>query len=291
MKKVIAIVGPTATGKTALSLYIKENIKDITLINGDAVQVYKGLDIGSDKVSREIQEKYPHHLLDVSTLDKKYTVYDFQKDSRSIIDNSKLSLIVGGSGFYIKASLYDYRFNKNTYDKEKYNKIISKGESHVKEYILSKDPNIEIDFTNDRKKDRALIRILNKEIPSENTFEDNKVYDSLIIYLDINRDILRERVLKRIENQLERGFESEVKSLLKYKDNIKDILGYREMLLYLDNEITIDEYKERLVNKTMQLAKRQKTWFKNKMDVEVFDALDESLKEKVLERIKKFLNE
>lgn len=291
MKKVIAIVGPTASGKTNLAINIKEKYPEITIINGDSVQVYKNLNIGSDKISYDIQKKYPHHLLDFVPLDKNYTVYNFQKDARKIINDNQISLIVGGSGFYIKSVLYDYRFRKNIYDKKEYERIIKKGDDYIKEYILSKDPNISLDFSNERKKLQALRRILNYEIPSENIYENNKVYNSLIIYLDLKRDVLRKRVEKRINEQLSRGFEKEVKSLLKYSDKLKNILGYREMIMHLKGDITISEYKERLINKTMNLAKRQKTWCKNKMEIEVFNAESNTLLDDVLKRIEVFIGE
>ena len=94
MKKVVAIVGPTASGKTNLAIFLKDKLNDITLINGDSVQVYKGLDIGSDKIDKSIQEKYPHHLLDKISLDFDYSVYNYQKDVRGIIEKSNYPLMV-----------------------------------------------------------------------------------------------------------------------------------------------------------------------------------------------------
>lgn len=287
MKKVVAIVGPTASGKTNLAIFLKDELNDITLINGDSVQVYKGLDIGSDKIDKSIQEKYPHHLLDKISLDFDYSVYNYQKDVRSIIENSNYPLIVGGSGFYIKSVLYDYKFIDNL-KRDNKSKILENSLDYKINYIKEHDPDCVIDFLNERKVDRVITKIINGDIPSKNNGEDNKIYDTFIIYLDIERGILKEKILKRIKAQLNNNFIDEVKSNLKYRDKLKNILGYKQMLDLIDGKINMDEYINLVLNNTMQLAKKQKTWFKNKMDIKIYDALSKSLYEDVLLDVKKF---
>lgn len=289
MKKIVVIVGPTASGKTKLAINLAKKIP-FSLINGDSVQIYKGLDIGSDKIGEDIRKDYPHYLLDEITLDNDYTVFDYQRDVRKYLDQFDYPLLVGGSGFYIKAAINDYHFVNETQDNKKVDKLLKKGLLKCKKYLLKKDPAINIDFTNERKVRRAIIQVMNNTLPSKNHDEDIPLYDSLIIYLDMPRDILREKVVLRINNQLANGFEEEVRSLIKYENKIKDILGYREMLEYIKSNINLEQYKELVTNKTMQLAKRQKTWFKNKMNVISFDALDNNLEDKVLIKIKEFLN-
>lgn len=289
MKKIVVIVGPTASGKTKLAINLAKKIP-FSLINGDSVQIYKGLDIGSDKIGEDIRKDYPHYLLDEITLDNDYTVFDYQRDVRKYLDQFDYPLLVGGSGFYIKAAINDYHFVNETQDNKKVDKLLKKGLLKCKKYLLKKDPVINIDFTNERKVRRAIIQVMNNTLPSKNHDEDIPLYDSLIIYLDMPRDILREKVVLRINNQLANGFEEEVRSLIKYENKIKDILGYREMLEYIKSNINLEQYKELVTNKTMQLAKRQKTWFKNKMNVQSFDALDNNLEDKVLIKIKEFLN-
>ncbi len=287
MKKVVAIVGPTASGKTNLAIFLKDKLNDITLINGDSVQVYKGLDIGSDKIDKSIQEKYPHHLLDKISLDFDYSVYNYQKDVRSIIEKSNYPLIVGGSGFYIKSVLYDYKFIDNL-KRDNKSKILENSLDYKINYIKEHDPDCVIDFLNERKVDRVITKIINGDIPSKNKGEDNKIYDTFIIYLDIERGILKEKILKRIKAQLNNNFIEEVKSNLKYRDKLKNILGYKQMLDLIDGKINMDEYINLVLNNTMQLAKKQKTWFKNKMDIKIYDALSKSLYEDVLLDVKKF---
>ena len=290
MKKVVVIVGPTCSGKTNLALKLATKFP-FELINGDSVQIYKELNIGSDKISQSIQNKFPHYLLNHTSIKNKYTVYDYQKDVRLYLDQLNYPLLVGGSGFYIKAALNDYQFVKEKHQCSDVDEILAKGLLEAKNYLLKKDPKIAIDFTNERKVRRAIIQLLNGVIPSENTKENNALYNALIIYLDIDKNTLREKVLARIDNQLELGFTDEVKALQLYEHNIKDILGYREMLMLIKKEITLNNYKELVCNKTMQLAKRQKTWFKNKMNINIFDASSKNLVDDVLKKIKEFYNE
>lgn len=287
MKKVVAIVGPTATGKTNLAIFLKDKLNDISLINGDSVQVYKGLDIGSDKIDKTLQKKYPHKLLDKISLDCDYSVYDYQKDVRKIIKKSTYPLIVGGSGFYIKSVLYDYKFSPNL-KRDSTCEILKKDLDYKVNYIKEKDPNCVIDFLNERKVDRTFMKILNGDTPSLNQNENVKVYDQLIIYLDLERNYLKDKIIKRIKDQLSNNFLAEVKSLIKYKDKLKNILGYKQMLDLIDNKISEDEYINLVLNNTMQLAKKQKTWFKNKMDIKVYDAKSDTLYEDVLKDVKEF---
>lgn len=290
MKKVVVIVGPTCSGKTRLALEMKKELPIIDLINGDSVQVYKELNIGSDKISSSQQVDFPHQMLDVVSVNDIYSVYQYQEDVRQIISASNYPLIVGGSGFYIKSVISDYRFVKEQHDQNELDRILSLPLNSQIDFLKEKDPEIDILFTNERKRRRAIISVLNGVKPSSNKFEDEMKYDALIIYLDIPRDKLEPLIRSRIDAQLQNGFEKEVFSLRPYWGKLQDILGYREMIKYLNNEITIDDYRASLTRATMKLAKKQKTWFINKMNVTCLAALDENLISQTLTLIKAHFN-
>ena len=183
--------------------------------------------------------------------------------------------------------LYDYKFIDNL-KRDNKSKILENSLDYKINYIKEHDPDCVIDFLNERKVDRVITKIINGDIPSKNKGEDNKIYDTFIIYLDIERGILKDKILKRIKEQLNNNFIDEVKSNLKYRDKLKNILGYKQMLDLIDGKINMDEYINLVLNNTMQLAKKQKTWFKNKMDIKIYDALSKSLYEDVLLDVKKF---
>ena len=288
MKKVIAIVGPTASGKTRLSIEIAKRIH-AEIINGDSVQVYKGLDIGSAKIQSHEMEGIKHHLLDIRDPKDSYSVFNFQKDTRLLIDQIDHPIIVGGTGLYIKAALYDYEFieNKRPFDFEsKYEHL--KNEA-LHELLLSHDPEVKIDLNNRRRLIRALEQALEGVPRSQKVKKDHLLYDTLIIYLDLDRKVLEERLNIRLEAQLKNGFIDEVKKL-KVKNIEINAIGYRELSQYIDGVWTLDEAKEQIIIHSRQLAKKQKTWFKNQMNPWMVDALDENLIDKVYEKIHTFLN-
>lgn len=288
MKKVIAIVGPTASGKTKLSIEIAKRIH-AEIINGDSVQVYKGLDIGSAKIQSHEMEGIKHHLLDIRDPKDSYSVFNFQKDTRLLIDQIDHPIIVGGTGLYIKAALYDYEFieTKRSIDFEsKYEHL--KNEA-LHELLLSHDPEVKIDLNNRRRLIRALEQALEGVPRSQKVKKDHLLYDTLIIYLDLDRKVLEERLNIRLEAQLKNGFIDEVKKL-KVKNIEINAIGYRELSQYIDGVWTLDEAKEQIIIHSRQLAKKQKTWFKNQMNPWMVDALDENLIDKVYEKIHTFLN-
>lgn len=288
MKKVIAIVGPTASGKTRLSIEIAKRIH-AEIINGDSVQVYKGLDIGSAKIQSHEMEGIKHHLLDIRDPKDSYSVFNFQKDTRLLIDQIDHPIIVGGTGLYIKAALYDYEFieTKRSFDFEsKYEHL--KNEA-LHELLLSHDPEVKIDLNNRRRLIRALEQALEGAPRSQKVKKDHLLYDTLIIYLDLDRKVLEERLNIRLEAQLKNGFIDEVKKL-KVKNIEINAIGYRELSQYIDGVWTLDEAKEQIIIHSRQLAKKQKTWFKNQMNPWMVDALDENLIDKVYEKIHTFLN-
>jgi tRNA dimethylallyltransferase len=277
MKKICVIVGPTGSGKTKLSIDIAKKFQG-EIINGDSVQVYKGYDIGSAKIKDDEMQHIKHHLLSHVSPEENYDVSRFQKDGRSVIENIDFPIVCGGTGLYIKALLYDYEFKplKKHEDITLTEKI---------DYILKHDSNIDIDFKNERRVDSAYQLILNGYKKSEINRKNTPLYDILTIYLDVDRAQLKQQLMERLDQQLSNGFISEVKTL-KEISPIKNVIGYKEIEHYLNNEIDFETMKDMIILKSMKFAKKQKTWFKNQMKVIMFQAYDKDLTTKVEEAIR-----
>ena len=269
MNKVIVITGPTAVGKTKLSIELAKRYNG-EIINADAVQVYKGLDIGSAKVTEEEKEDIPHHLFDIKEVDEEYTIYHYQKDCRKLIKEvqgrGKTPILVGGTGLYIKAALYDYKLTEeketNTYDnltdEELYNKL------------LEVDKDIVIDKNNRRR----LIRALNyykENNKSINTNTTNKLlYDAIFIGLTTDRRILYDKINTRVDIMIKEGLLNEVKVF--YDKNIRtkpllNAIGYREIYSYFDGNISLEEAIDKIKQNSRHYAKRQYTFFNHQLPV------------------------
>lgn len=287
MKKVIVLVGPTASGKTSYSIKLAKEF-GAEIINGDSVQVYKDLNIGSAKITKEEMEEIPHHLLDILTPDKSFTAFDFQKLVREKINKIDIPLIVGGTGFYIKSALYDYKFNYE--ENRKPHKYDNLSNEELYKRLIKLDPKIDVDKSNQRRLIRALIQAESGNLRSKKTGKDKPLYDVLTLYLDIDRKILNERLHERLDLMLKAGFIEEVMSLRK-KDIHLNMIGYREIDKYLDGELTLEEAKFKIIVASRRLAKRQKTWFMNQMDAISFDPLDDNSITKMIFLINKFLKE
>ena len=263
---IYVVCGPTGVGKTKLSVMLAKKYNGI-VVNADSMQVYKYLDIGTAKVTESEKEGVPHLLFDIVNPDKLYTVFDYQRDLRKVIEENKDKniILVGGSGLYIKAGLYDYKFaleeeNQNTYD-DLDNETLYK---MVKEL----DENTDI-HVNNRKR---LIRRLNQKCVSN---EGNKLlYDAIFIGLTTSRDKLYERINKRVDEMIKDGLIDEVKSL--YEKNIRSKaimtgIGYKELYDYFDSKISLEDAIDLIKKRSRHYAKRQYTWFNNQMDIKWFD--------------------
>lgn len=287
MKKVIVITGPTGSGKTRLSIEVAK-LFGAEIINGDSVQVYKGLDIGSAKITTKEKKGVVHHLLGINSNIGSYSVYNFQKDARKLIDEIKVPLIVGGTGLYIKAALYDYEFREEKRDfafEEKYSDYANE---KIYELLLQYDPKIMIDAKNRRRLLRALEQALKGELRSKRQSKDVPLYDILIIYLDIDRTILETRLVKRLDEQIKAGFLDEVKELRNKRIEVNAI-GYRELNKYLAGIYSLDEAKVEIVKVSKRFAKKQKTWFKNQTNSTIYNAISPTLNRDVANEIRRFL--
>lgn len=273
MKDIIVIVGPTGVGKTKLSIELAKKI-DAEIINGDSVAIYKELDIGSAKPTIEEREGIPHHLIDIKDVEEDYTVFEYQKDVRKTIEEltkkDKRIIIVGGTGLYIKAALYDYNFTEGTTNNQY--------EELTNEEILTKIKsfNVELDYIPELNNRKRLVRLLNKLENNEEITnnKDNLLYPIKVIGLTTDREYLYERINKRVDIMMENGLLDEIKSLKdKYQNSriLNSGIGYKEFSDYLFNnkplEIVLDEIKQ----DSRRFAKRQYTFFNHQFDTKWFD--------------------
>jgi tRNA dimethylallyltransferase len=279
MKQVIVICGPTASGKTSLSIKLAKHYQ-LDVINGDSVQIFKGYNIGSAKIKDDDMQGITHHLINIKDANETYDVSKFQKDVRQLIHQQSTSMIVGGTGLYIKAALYDYHFYE-----ESNNEIIDfPSEEMMIKTIYEADPNASFDHKNLKRVKRMYQKVMFGHKPSENIHKDKPLFDILTLYLDIPRDILKKRIIQRLEEQIDQGFIEEVQHLSKH-GSVKDVIGYREIQAYLNQKMTLEEAKTQIVKKSMAFAKRQKTWFMNQMHPIIIDGLSKDILEKSIKEI------
>lgn len=285
---IIVISGPTAVGKTKLSIELAKKY-NAEIINYDSVQIYKDMDIASAKVTKEEMEGIPHHLLDIKNYDENYSIYDYQMDARKKIEElknrNKNIIFVGGTGLYIKAALYDYRFNK---EEEKYDFSNLTNEELYKR-IIEIDKDIKVDKDNNRRLVRTLTNLLNGNITNN---KDTLLYDDCyFIGLKTDRDILYERINKRVDIMIDNGLIDEAKKFYN-KERTKAIMtpiGYKELFRYLDNEITKDEAIDLIKKNSRHYAKRQFTFFNNQMNIKWFDVNFNDFNNTVLE-VENYIN-
>lgn len=260
---IIVIVGPTGVGKTKLSIELAKKY-NAEIINGDSMQVYKGLDIGTAKVTEEEKEGIPHHLFDICKVDELYTVCDYQKDLRVKISElqqkKKNIIIVGGTGLYIKAGLYDYQFKQEGTQKE-YNDLSNQELlDRIKEY----EPKCPI-HVNNRKR---LVRLLNKH--EQNLITEitgnNPLYSFVMIGLTTDRDTLYNKINDRVDKMIQNGLLEEVQTFYNQQINSKAIqtgIGYKELYEYFDKKYTLEEAINKIKTNSRHYAKRQYTFFNN----------------------------
>ncbi len=298
MLKVIVIVGPTAVGKTALSIELAKRFNG-EIINGDSIQVYKGLNIGSAKVTENEKQGIVHHLLDYKQLTERYDVATFQKDAREkireISEKGKTAIVVGGTGLYIKALLYDYEFTETSIkiDESKY-KDFSSAELHAKLKELDKKSAKVIHPNNRKRIIRALIMAESgiKKSEQEEKQSGKMIYDAKIIGLTMDRARLKERINLRVEMMIEKGLLEEVNQLFsRYPLNSQGFtgIGYKELIPYYLKEQDLENCVEKIKTHSRQFAKRQYTWFNNQMPVKWYNIEEEGYLNRIYSDVKEFL--
>ncbi|EMF0277121.1 tRNA (adenosine(37)-N6)-dimethylallyltransferase MiaA [Enterococcus hirae] len=288
MEKVLVIVGPTAVGKTALSVELAKKFNG-EIISGDSLQVYKKLDIGTAKINTSEMEGIPHHLIDVIEPNETYSVADFQKAGRKLIteitERGRLPMIVGGTGLYIQSLLYDFQLGAKeesvTAVRKKYEELaetLSKKE--LWEYLKTKDPLAaeKIHWNNQRKVIRALevFEVTGYSITTPQE-EPARLYDYCMIGLNTERALLYQRINQRVDSMLEEGLLEEARFVYELGEvQASQGIGYKEFYPYFKGEESLENVVEQLKMNSRRYAKRQLTWFRNRLDAHWFDLLAES---------------
>ena len=296
MKKVLVIAGPTASGKTSFSIELAKRI-NTEIISGDSIQVYKGFDIGSGKVTEAEKEGVPHHLIDILEPGTQYSVKDFQKEARTLIDNSsKPMIIAGGTGLYLKACLYDYVFDTEEASprNEKYDQYTN---HELYEMLVERDP-VQAEKIHENNRQRVLrsLTVLDNtgkrqsEIIDEQNHEP--IYDFFIAGCTMAREELYERINLRVKMMIEKGLEQEVKGLLDkgiaFEDPAMKGIGYREWADYFNGNLSITEVEALIARNSRRYAKRQYTWLNHQMPVHWFDPRNKEERSAMLDEMDKF---
>ena len=273
MKKVLVIAGPTASGKSGFAVECAKRFNG-EIISGDSIQIYRGLDIGSAKIREDEKQGIVHHLIDIKDAGESYSVKEFQALGRELIDDiserGKLPIVAGGTGLYIKAALYDYKLSEekstNTYDNLTNEELYEELKKLDKDIIIDKDNR------------RRLIRAINYYKENNESINKNKtnklLYNVIFIGLTTDREVLYDKINKRVDEMMSQGLLEEVKSF--YDKGIKskpllNAIGYRELYNYLDGNCTKEEAIEKIKQNSRHYAKRQYTFFNHQLPIVWFE--------------------
>lgn len=285
-ENLVVLIGPTAVGKTKLSIELAKKFNG-EIISGDSMQIYRGMDIGTAKIKYEEMEGIPHHLIDIKDPEEPFSVAEFQTIVREKISEvtrrGKLPMIVGGTGLYIQSVIYDYHFSDapsdDSFRHELEKRAAEQGNEVLHNELMKADPESanKIHPNNVRRVIRAL-EVFHCTGKSMNEYQEDQetdlMYNTVIIGLTMDRDKLYQRINERVEIMMDEGLLSEVQAL--YKRGIMECqsiqaIGYKELYEYLDSKISLEDAITQLKQNSRRYAKRQLTWFRNKMDVDWFD--------------------
>ena len=289
--KIIAVVGPTAVGKTALGIELAKRFNG-EIISGDSQQVYRHLDIGTAKATLEEQAEAPHHLIDVREVDEAYSAYDFVKEASAAIEDitsrGKLPIIVGGTGLYLQSLLEGYHLGGQV-NQEEVLAYRQELEQLADAVLFDKiaEQSIEIPELNRRRAIRALeLATFGQDLENKET-----PYDALLIGLNDDRQVLYERINHRVDVMVEKGLLDEAKWLY---DNHRDVqaaraIGYKELFPYFAGQASLEESVDKLKQNTRRFAKRQLTRFRNRMAVSFYMVSESDVKKQINKAVQDFL--
>ena len=296
--KVVVIVGPTASGKTALSIELAKKL-DGEIISSDSMQIYKDMDIGTAKVTKEEAQGIKHYLVDFVSPDQRYTVSDFKKDAeaaiKEILEKGKVPIVVGGTGLYVNSLIYGIEYQDMKIDEEYRNELMNRAEDPVElEKMWNEanaiDPNAMQKISKNDKK--RIVRVLEIFKSTGKTKTEHEIlsrqkgveYDYKVFGISMDREKLYERINLRVDLMIEAGLEDEVRNLLnKYNEfpTAMQGLGYKEVKEYFDGILTREEMIEKIKQESRRYAKRQLTWFRRNEEIiwlDKEDGLEENLK-------------
>ena len=292
MEKVIVIVGPTASGKTALSIELAKRI-DGEIISCDSMQIYKDMNIGSAKPTESEMQGIKHYLVDFVNPTDRYSVAEFKKDAehaiKEILSKGKVPIIVGGTGLYVNSLIYGIEYNEMKFDKEYRKELELKANTEEGlEQLYNEAKSIDEKAIakiskNDAKRIIRVLEIYHNTGKNKTTLEDESrkngiKYDYRVYGINMKRDILYERINKRVDIMIEQGLIQEVKSLIKKYNEFPtamQAIGYKEVVEFLNGSLTKDEMIYKIKLETRHYAKRQLTWFRRNKDIIWLDGLDE----------------
>ncbi|EIS4902709.1 tRNA (adenosine(37)-N6)-dimethylallyltransferase MiaA [Listeria innocua] len=298
---VIVIVGPTAVGKTSLSITLAKSF-DGEIISGDSMQVYRGLDIGTAKITPEEMDGIKHYLIDVTDPAIPFTAAKFQAETRTLIESihnrGKLPIIVGGTGLYIQSVFYDYGFGNASEDKTYRRELDQLDKTTLWQMLEQLDPKSAelIHENNKRRVIRALevIHLTGKPFSEYQVHHAlNETYQPLFLGLDLDRELLYDRINRRVELMFDQGLVSEALKL--YDEHLVDVpairgIGYKELFTYFDGNSSLEEAKELIQKNSRHFAKRQLTWFRNRMDIDWIQAGASTTDTEAMEKVNAFLS-
>ena len=291
--KIIVVLGPTAVGKTALGIKIAQAYNG-EVISGDSQQVYRNLDIGTAKASFEEQAQARHHLIDVRDVTEGYSAYDFVQEAKAAIKDissrGKLPIIVGGTGLYLQSLLEGYHLGGDL-DQEALLAYRKELEEKTDEdlFVLVEKADLTIPQLNRRRAIRALELarfgqdLVNQEAP----------YDALLIGLNDDRTRLYERINDRVDVMVDAGLLDEAKWLFDYAPDSQAArgIGYKELFPFFSNDMTLEQALEAVKQNSRRFAKRQLTWFRNRMQAPFYDVSQENTTENIMKEIENFLHD
>lgn len=266
---IIAIVGPTGVGKTKMSIALAKKY-NAEIISSDSMQIYRKMDIGTAKVTKSEMNGITHHMIDIKDVNDDYSVYDYQKDARKILDDlilkNKNVVIVGGTGLYLKSLLYNYEFKENNNKKDFSN--YSNEELYKMVKKIDVDTNIHI---NNRQR---LESFLNNHKENDKVISNKLLYPAIIIGLTRPREELYDTINKRVDEMVENGLINEARYFYDnniYSKAINTAIAYKELYMYFDGKMSLKEAKELIKKRSRNYAKRQYTWFNNQLKVNWFN--------------------
>ena len=296
MEKVIVVIGPTSVGKTKMGVALAKKLNG-EVISGDSMQVYRQMDIGTAKVTIEEMEGVTHHCIDILDPKDQYSVHDFQQTVRKqiteITNRGHVPIIVGGTGLYIKAALYDYTFSEMENNHDEINK---KYKDYTNEQLYAHLKQIDeesakiLHFNNRRRVLRAIEiyeQTGQKKSEMINEQEHICLYDAYFVGLTLPRELLYERINLRVDLMMKNGLKGEMESLIKKgltrENQSMKAIGYKEWFDYFEGKCDLNEVSENIKKHSRQYAKRQYTWFKNQFDVHWYDVCLENFSKTIEE--------
>ena len=291
--KIIVLVGPTAVGKSALGIELAQRFKG-EIISGDSQQVYRELSIGTAKVNEMEQAQAPHHLIDVRSVDQGYSAFDFvqeaQQKIKEIDDRHHLPILVGGTGLYLQSLLEGYHLGGQV-DQEALLVYRAQLETWSDDQLFAAvaEANMDIPQLNRRRAIRALeLAKFGQDLTNQ-----DQPFEVLLLGLTDEREVLYDRINKRVDAMMEAGLLEEVEWLYQnYPDSQASRgIGYKEFFPYFAGQISLEEAVDKVKQNTRRFAKRQLTWFRNRMDVEFYSISEPDFKEKIFARVEGFLND